>query len=315
MNKQELLDLYHQGERNFRKQDLRGQSFVGQDLSGADFSGSDIRGTDFSQAVLRGANFTNVQAGLQQSEAILLLVFLVLVAVLLGAVAGFVGTLLNLELRAFTNSFQEVTAGWAMVMLLLAFAFISVLEGITTGFSVFALAFMVTVGIAAIGPILSTLINPLSIAVSSAIAQALTIVCAVSGATVMATIAALAAFRTFNLQAGLGVAGAYLLTFGYIVAATDIVTSIVPVVPAVMALSIYLGWRALQGDPKQVVIRRLATTLTARWGTSFRQADLTKANFSHAQLNHTNFDDANLTRVCWTGSHPEAVELTGFYNS
>ncbi|QYO64146.1 pentapeptide repeat-containing protein [Leptolyngbya sp. 7M] len=161
MNKQELLDLYRQGERNFRKQDLKGQSFIGQDLSGADFSGSDIRGADFSQAILRGANFTSVQAGLQRSEAILLLLFLVLVAVLLGAVAGFVGTLLNLELRAFTNSFQEVTAGWAMVMLLLAFAFISVLEGITTGFSVFALAFMVTVGIAAIGPILSTLINPI----------------------------------------------------------------------------------------------------------------------------------------------------------
>jgi hypothetical protein len=314
VKKQEVLSLYQQGERNFRKQDLRGQSFIGLDLSGADFSGSDIRGADFGKAVLRGVNFTGVQAGLQRSEAILLLVFLVLLAVVLGAVAGFVGTLLNLELRAFTNSFQEVTAGWAMLMLLLAFAFISVLEGLAAGFSVFALAFVLTVGIAAVGPIFSTLINPFSIAVSSAVALAITIVCSVTAATVMATIAALAAFRTFDVKAGIGVAGSYLLAFGYIVLKTNIVTSMVPVVPAVMALSIYLGWRALRGDPKHVVIRRLATALTARWGTSFREADLTKADFSHAKLRHTNFDDAILTRVCWTGTHPEEV-LLPFYNS
>lgn len=311
MKKQELLNLYQQGERNFRRQNLSGRSFIGQNLTDADFSGSDIRGADFSEAILRGTNFTNVQAGLQRSEAILLLLFLILLAALFGSAAGLVGTLLNLELRSFTNSFEEIIAGWAMVLLLLAFGVISVLEGIVAGFNVFGLAFVVAVGMAAVGPIFATLINPIAFAVSSAVALAITIISSVSAVTVLSIITALAAFRTFDGRAGVLIIVTYLSVFGYIVAATDIVSSVVFVVPAVMGLGLYLGWRALQGDPKHNVLLRQATALTARWGTSFRNADLTRADFSHANLSNTNFEGANLTRVCWNGTSTGETALSG----
>jgi hypothetical protein len=297
---QDVLNLYQQGERNFRRQDLSGQSFIGRNLSNADFSGADIRGADFSRAILREANFTGVQSGLQRNEAILLLVFLILTAALLGAAVGFVGTLLNLDLRAYTTAFEETTAGWAMLLLLLVFALISVLEGITTGFGVFALAFTISVTVAALGPLVVSLVSPIIFAVSSAIALSITVVSSVTALTVLATTTAIAAYRTFESRAAIAVASVFVLMFVYIVIATDIVTSIVPVVPAVMLLSSYLGWRAFQGDGRQSIFLRIASALTARWGTSFRNADLTKADFSNANLNNTNFEGATLTRVQWT---------------
>jgi uncharacterized protein YjbI with pentapeptide repeats len=63
MNAREVLNRYAAGERDFRRANLRGQSFKGQDLSGADFSEADIRGTNFTHAILREANFSNARAG------------------------------------------------------------------------------------------------------------------------------------------------------------------------------------------------------------------------------------------------------------
>lgn len=315
MKKQELLRRYQQGERNFRRQDLSGQSFAGQNLAGADFSGANIRGADFTNTILRGANFTEVQGGLQPSEAILLFLFLVLIAVLLGSAAGFVGTLLNLELRTYTSPFEEITAGWAMLLLLLTFCLISVLEGIITGFGVFVLALVIAVSLVAIGPIFYTFVNPIAFAISSAIALAITIISSVTALSILAVITAIAAFRAFDIKAAIVVIATYIAAFGYIVVATNIVTSIVPVVPAVIILGCYLGWQSLQGHPKHVIFRRVAAAITARWGTSFRDADLTQADFSHAKLHNTNFDGAMLTKVCWTGTSTGKKKLSSPFKS
>jgi hypothetical protein len=61
---EELLKLYQAGERNFRKADLRNQSFKGQDLSGIDLEGANIQGADFTNAILTGANLRSVIGGL-----------------------------------------------------------------------------------------------------------------------------------------------------------------------------------------------------------------------------------------------------------
>ncbi|MDB9513336.1 pentapeptide repeat-containing protein, partial [Kamptonema animale CS-326] len=68
---------------------------------------------------------------------------------------------------------------------------------------------------------------------------------------------------------------------------------------AAALLGIYIAWRALAGDEKHAFIRTIAVAFAATGGTSFRQADLTNADFTQATLKSTDFRGAILTRTCW----------------
>ncbi len=85
MKATEVLRRYAAGERNFQRENLRGQSFKGQDLSGADFSEADIRSTNFENANLQEVNFTGAKAGLQKRWV----AFLLVISFLLSGVSGF----------------------------------------------------------------------------------------------------------------------------------------------------------------------------------------------------------------------------------
>jgi uncharacterized protein YjbI with pentapeptide repeats len=60
-----------------------------------------------------------------------------------------------------------------------------------------------------------------------------------------------------------------------------------------------MGWCALAGDEKYAFVRRIAVTFAATGGTSFRNADLTDADFTFAILKSTDCRSATLTRTCW----------------
>ena len=92
MKAQELLRRYAEGERNFQRGNLQGQSFKGKNLAGADFREADIRSADFSNANLTGANFKYVKGGLQKQWAI----FLVAVSFLLSGLSGFLSLFLSM---------------------------------------------------------------------------------------------------------------------------------------------------------------------------------------------------------------------------
>ena len=59
----------------------------------------------------------------------------------------------------------------------------------------------------------------------------------------------------------------------------------------------YIGWRSLAGDEKDAWIRSFALAFAATGGTSFRNVDLTDADFTGATLKNTDFRKANLTRT------------------
>lgn len=90
MNAREVLRRYANGERDFRRANLRGQSFKGQDLSGANFSEADIRGANFTNTILQGANFTGAVAGLTPCWVACLVAFSELTALITGGASGFV---------------------------------------------------------------------------------------------------------------------------------------------------------------------------------------------------------------------------------
>jgi len=68
---------------------------------------------------------------------------------------------------------------------------------------------------------------------------------------------------------------------------------------AATGLGIYIAWRALAGDEKHAFVRTIAISFAATGGTSFRNADLSDANFTEATLKSTDFRTANLTRTCF----------------
>ncbi|MHC5822435.1 MAG: pentapeptide repeat-containing protein, partial [Nostoc sp.] len=93
-------------------------------------------------------------------------------------------------------------------------------------------------------------------------------------------------------------AGAVAVAFAFAVAFAGAVA--VAFAGAGVLLSAYIAWRAMKGDEKYAIIRNIAVDLAASGGTSFRNANLTDANFTAATLKSTDFRKANLTRTCFS---------------
>ncbi|NEP90393.1 MAG: pentapeptide repeat-containing protein [Okeania sp. SIO2C2] len=71
------------------------------------------------------------------------------------------------------------------------------------------------------------------------------------------------------------------------------------IVFAQILLNSYIAYRVIKGDEKYALIRRIAIAFAAIGGTSFRDANLTDADFTNAILKNTDFRDANLTQTLW----------------
>lgn len=100
MKAYEVLKQYKNGRRDFRGENLQGQSFRDKDLSGADFSGADIRGANFTNANLKDVNFRGAKAGIQSRSAITLTFALCL----LFALPAFLVSYPSTSIRAFLTS-------------------------------------------------------------------------------------------------------------------------------------------------------------------------------------------------------------------
>ncbi len=87
----EVLRKYADGERDFRRLNLRGQCFKGKNLAGADFSGCDIRSANFSRTNLTGAKFVEAKAGLQKRWAMALTLFSWVLSGLSGVFSSLIG--------------------------------------------------------------------------------------------------------------------------------------------------------------------------------------------------------------------------------
>jgi len=288
MKADKLLQLYQQGERNFRGLNLRGKSFQGQDLSGADFSKSDIRGANFTNASLRNTNFSSVKAGLQNHHALLIGIAFILAAALLGSLAGLVDRVA--EMSFHRSSLVYLIPKWLTLAVLVGFAVIAIRNGIAASFSVFILAFVVS-GLVALA-------SSAAVIAAGAIAIAITVASFAAAAIAFLSIAA----TTITLAGSIPMAIGGLVAFGFpliIVAMPTAGESAIGLAVIIISLSAIISWRALRGDRKHIQILRVSSGLIARWGTRFWGADLTNANFTAASLRNSDFSEAILTNVLW----------------
>lgn len=246
---------------DYSGQNLRGRSFKGQNLTGANFSKADIRGANFTNAILKDADFRGGKAGLQRRWTIGLLI----ASWLLSGISGFLSILVGALVALIFNikSTQNVIIGIVSLIVILVFFIITIRKSLTAGLAAvaFAGAFAFAVALA----------RAFAFAVAGAGAFAGAVTFAVAGA---------GAFAVAGAFAGAG-AGATAFAFA----------------GAFTLFSAYIGWRSLTGDEKDAWIRSFALAFAATGGTSFRNADLTDADFTGATLKNTDFRKANLIRT------------------
>lgn len=294
--KEEVVWLYELGERNFRRQNLRGRCFRGEDLSGCDFSGCDIRGADFTNAVLVGTNFTNVTAGLQRRQAIILLSILLLAAIILGTVAGLIGAFAEVRFFSVREAEQNAYA-WVTPIIIIGFTFLSLTRNMAVGFGIFILAFM--------GATVAALVSSTAVPAAGGVATIIAVNAMVAGATAAVSALMVTAVLAFRISIALMIAAAFASSFAITIALTETfaptssIISAASIAAIVLPVGGYAGWQALRGDRKDTITWTTANYLATKWGTSFRGADLTYADFSRAVLKSTDFSKSTLTHTRW----------------
>jgi uncharacterized protein YjbI with pentapeptide repeats len=280
----ELLNLYQLGERDFRGKDLRGVSLRGKNLSGIDLSYADLRGADFTNAILKGAHLNHIKAGLLPQQGMLFLLLLIGSSVFLGAAAGAVDALV--ELQFHTGSLGRITAKWLIWVALTIFTMIALREGIMASFSAFLAAMLLAGGIA--------FTAPQAVPIGAAIVVATTVASFVVVVTALEVILVMAAGYGLNRGAAVLVLSFFPPAF-IAVAFPSARESAIALAIAVSLLTAHIIWRTLHGDEKHIRLQNLATNLAARWGTSFRDADLSDADFTQARLKSTDFSGARIS--------------------
>ncbi len=294
--KDEVVWLYELGERSFQRQNLRGKCFRGEDLSGADFSGSDIRGADFTNAILDTTQFVNVTAGLQKRQAVLLLGILFLFAILLGSAAGWVGAFAEVRFFA-THQTEQANFAWITPIVIIGFTFVALTRTMAIGFGIFGLAFLALTAVA--------LVSSAAMPVVGNIATLIAVNAIVTSATAAMSALMVAAVLSFRITVALLLALTFVGSFALVIVLTETfspsssINSAITVASIVLPLAGYIGWRTLKGDRKHTITWLIAHFLSTKWGTSFRGANLTHADFSRAVLQSTDFSKANVTNTRW----------------
>ncbi|QDL06847.1 hypothetical protein DP113_02020 [Brasilonema octagenarum UFV-E1] len=276
---------------DYSGQNLRGRSFKGQNLTGANFSKADIRGANFSNAILKDANFRGAKAGLQRHQVIGLLIISWLLSGLSGFLSIITGRFVPFAVFFFdTTTLDYIIASVICLIALPVFFTVTIRKGLTVSLGTSAAAAVFTV-IAAFA---------LYIAFVSIKAIAFTGVFALVFAGAFAINFAIAFVITFAVAiagtfAGV-IAGVIVVTLAIAFAALPFAIAITVAVAFVL-FSAYIGWRSLAGDKKYTWVRLFAIAFAATGGTSFRNADLTDADFTGATLKNTDLRKANLTRT------------------
>ena len=316
--------------QEYRRAKLRGKSFKGQDLTGVDFSNSDIRGADFTNAILRDANFSHTKSGLQRRWAIILIIFSLLLSAISGLMSAVGGSLVGFIL--IDSARDNVYVGVASLIILSIFFLLSIRKGVLSACVFLAVAIALAIvaavtwagfvavvwsGLAATSE--ATEIAPIVVVVmmgtAAVIVTAIGAVCVTISAAINGAIAGIFAVMITVIIAGT-IAGGVAVYAMMVNPVAGIVAGIVSVV--LVIVSAFIGCSAVSEDKKQNFVRKIAISLTTKYGTNFCNADLTDADFTQAKLKSANFTKAKVKRTNWfeiKQVHLAAVSTTYLENA
>jgi uncharacterized protein YjbI with pentapeptide repeats len=269
----------------YSNKDLQKASVSDKDLSGVDFSGSDLRGANLSGSNLSGAAFSNVRTGIPT----MIVVWLFLVSLAASLLAGYIAMLTGLTIQGMLKSGEPLLGVAGIIAIALSVLFIAyawwkgggaAIRNLIIPASLVALIIGLVAYFTGVGTgkgmaylvlsnillMIMLIIGTVARAAAGSLSNILFLVVALSGG-------------MFGKSVGGGIG------------------------TVVMALAcMQISKRALNNASGFEGLRKIAASITRRYGTSFRDAKLQGANFSHTQIRNADFSNTDFAMVNWGDS-------------
>lgn len=267
---------------DYSHKNLQKASFINADLSNALFADSDLRGADLSGANLTGADLTHIKTGITPFNKIWMFLFALSVSLLAGYIAMLAGHTVQLMLASedkYIRLAGIVTSVMSLLFILYAWwkggsvairNFILPVVGISLIIGLFFKVSGIGTGLGMFNLILALIllvimfiIGTVARTAAGTLSNVLFLVVALSGG-------------MFGRSVGGGIG---------------------TVVMAIACMQI--SKRALSGAKGFNSLRKVASYITAHYGTSFRNAKLSGANFSQSEIHNADFSDADVSQIRW----------------
>jgi uncharacterized protein YjbI with pentapeptide repeats len=301
---------------NFSGANIQGANFTKAFLEGANFTGADIRGTNFTKACLREADFTRSKSGVQYIHSTFLFVAALILVMALEGIGGGIGWLVMTFLKI--EAMEEYFIFSAITCVVLAVLFIIIIQrGYSKareawGTSEFSFLIVTSCYIlAALGAILST--TALILTISKFYLAAVLAAIFTAPALIIPVFLAVGA-AGFSEMYFLSIIVAVLLvstiiggsaTFLFASHFCDAYLAILGALVLQLAgafTSIFSGIHLTNNSTQFSNVRLIVVNFISWMGTSFRNADLTRAIFSKAILKRADFREATITHTSFLNS-------------
>ena len=274
---------------DYSKKNLQNASFANEKLVDTSFMGSDLRGADFSNADLTGADLTKVKTGITPVNTAIIFI----VAVVISMASSYGAMLAGSTIQDLIKS-EEINikaSGYASIIVILGFIVYYYLKG---GLLVIKHLLLPTISLALLTGI---------IAYYSGIGTGkgmFFLVGTLLMVVIMVVIGTLARALAGMLS--------YTIIFILVASAGSIFGASIGggISTTILALScVFISKRALSETKGFGGIRKIASLLTSKWGTSFRNANLTNADFRGSLIYNADFTGADLSLINWADAKKE----------
>jgi hypothetical protein len=268
--------------KDYSKKNLQKASFKNEDLSYSCFSDSDLRGADFSGSDLTGADFTHVRTGITPANTLRIFIAALVVSLISGYLAMLTGHTVQVMLASNDQNIRF--AGISTIVIVALFICYYYWKG---GISAIRYL-MIPAVIVALLVSLVAYVSGLGSSVGmfyQILALILVVFMFIVGTIARAAAGSLSniLFLIVALSGGM---------FG-----KSLGGGIGTVIMAVACAQI--SKRALSGAKGFEALREIVFLINQQFGTSFRNSQLSNANFSGSTIRNSDFTNADISTVNW----------------